>query len=421
MPRHRFLVALPLLAGCTAQPAENTALPPEGGLARYTGEVTVDPESGGLDGTWTVRFAATSEMAEGASFLLNGRLELTTLTGDGVASWERSAWSDGSDWDQVDVTWAEAPEPGEVRELRFDYHGTPFDSAGAHDRINSIGPTWIELGLDSGWPPVFADLDHALTGELTLRLPGEWTVAASGDVTRLDDGYRIVNTVPLVDFAFAAGRKLRVDGTDRAAVYHEGAPAATIDKVVEAATTCRTWLDERYGELPDLTFVLAPRDDSGYARKNYIVLTRVDDYPMPDLSRFVCHELAHYWSSAPSADAPDYWMTEAFAELVSARHVRDVYGDSAYEAIVAQWRGQADGLPPVWTDTSSARPPFGVSYRKAPLVLTEFGASIGEETFAEVLGRYMTEETATTPQLLGQVEEVGGPAARARLEAMLGR
>lgn len=34
MPRRRFLLALPLLAGCTVPSAGNTALPPEVGLAR---------------------------------------------------------------------------------------------------------------------------------------------------------------------------------------------------------------------------------------------------------------------------------------------------------------------------------------------------------------------------------------------------
>jgi len=421
MSKLRLLLPLSVLAACAAQPAEDSVLAPEPGLARYVGDVTVDPVTRALDASWTVRFAVPEDMVEEASFVLNRRLELTRLTGTGVEGWTRSQWQDDSDWDQVDVRWSEVLTPGDVRELRFEYDGVLFDPADEGVPINSIQPDWVELGLDSGWLPVLADLDHSFTADIALRLPGAWTVAASGEVTQREGGYRIRNSVPLVDVAFTAGPRLRAGGTDDVAVFHQGAPDATVDRIVEAATACRGWLEERYGELPDLTFVVAPRDDSGYARKNYIVLTRVEDYPMPDLSRFVCHELAHYWSSAPAAASAHYWMTEAFAELLAARHVRDIYGDSAYGAIVEQWRGQAEDLPPVWTSASSERPQFRVSYRKAPLVLTEFGASIGETDFEEVLVRYLTEKTATTPQLLGQVEAVGGAEARGRLEAMLAR
>lgn len=357
-------------------------------------------------------------MTDSVSFFLSERLDVTSVTGDDVERFGASDWREGSDWQKVDVAWQQPASVGEIRELRFAYEGVLFPSLSANP-INSITGEWVELGLDAAWHPVFASFDQRLAGELTLRLPGEWTVVASGDTRREGEAVVIRNRVSQIDFAFIAAPTLKKHEREGATVYHQSANPRTVERVIDTATSCREWLRVRFGELPPLKFVLAPRDDSGYARKNYIVLAGVDDFSAPALSRFICHELAHYWSSPASPSTADYWMTEAFAEVVSARHVRDVHGDTAYEPIVAQWREQAEGLPPVWTDTSTARPGFAISYRKAPLVLTRFGAELGEPEFDAFLERFMTGSTRTTEELLGHLHAVAGAGARDRLKEML--
>jgi hypothetical protein len=357
-------------------------------------------------------------MSDGVSFLLNGRLAIDTLESEGLVDFSSAPRREGSDWNRVDLRFDRPLPPGETREVRIAYAGVLYDSLPS-DPINDISPGWIELGLDAAWVPVFAAFDQYLAGRLRLTIPGEWKVAASGSVSDEGDLHTIVNEVPQIDFAFVAAPALERSGTPEVAVYHESAEPGTIDRVVDAAMECRNWLEARFGALPDLKFVLAPRDDGGYARKNYIVLVRVDDFPPPDLSRFLCHEIAHFWSSAPSASTPDYWMTEAFAEVVSAHHVRDVYGDSAYAAILVQWAGQSADLPAVWTDTTTERGSFAINYRKGPLLLSDLETEIGREPFAEFLALYMTEPTRTTPALLDKLEAVAGPEARRRFREAL--
>ena len=418
--RNSFAITLALIPIGVVACSASADWQSEPGQPIYVGEATIDPTAGSVAARWTIRFVTDSTMSDGVSFLLNGRLEVSRLDGVDVDHVDEEAWQEGGEWKRIDVAWREPAPAGAVREVLIEYEGVLFDSLPS-DPINTISPDRIELGLDAAWHPVFASLDQNLVGELTLYIPGSWTVAASGDVTRVDGAYVIQSSVPLIDFAFIAVPALRRSGAGAVAVFHEAANPATVDMVVDAAGTCRDWLTARFGELPDLKFVLAPRDDGGYARKNYIVLTQVENYPRSALSRFVCHELAHYWSSAPSPSTADYWMTEAFAELISALHVRDIHGDTAYAAILEQWRQQSADLPPVWTDTSSGRPPFAVSYRKAPLVLTELRSEIGEADFAALLRRYMTRPTRTTRHLLDHLEAVSGSEARRSFEAFLAR
>lgn len=408
---HVAAIAATLALVVSCQSGEPGQPGPTAGRPTYDGAASIDPDRGSVSASWTIRFVTDSSMAAGVSFLLNGRLAISRLEAAGLADFTSAPRREGSDWNLVDLRFDPPLPPGQTQEVRIEYAGVLYDSVPS-DPINDISPEWIELGLDAAWVPVFSSFDQHLTGRLELTIPGEWSVVASGDVAEEGEVHTIVNGVPQIDFAFAAARRLERSGTPEVAVYHESASPETIGAVVEAAVGCRDWLESRFGAMPDLKLVLAPRDDGGYARKNYIVLVRVDEFPPSDLSRFLCHELAHFWSSAPSASTPDYWMTEAFAELVSAHHVRDVHGDSAYAAIVKQWTEQSAGLPPVWTDTAAERGSFAINYRKGPLVLSRLEGEIGRERFAEFLAHYMTRPTATTPTLLDRLEEVAGPDAR---------
>ena len=419
------LGALAAVIGCgqgapDAGTSDPTAgeLRPAPGRPVYEGSAAVDPHAGIVEAEWTIRFVVDSTLVHGASVLLAEGLDVTALEGDNVAGYTEAGWREGSGVRRIAVDWSAPAAPGEVREIRLAYEGAPFDSL-PEDPINSMTPEWIELGLDSFWHPVFESFDQDIVGELRLSVPADWTVVASGEVTREGELHVLRSTVPQVDVAFVGAPVLERTAVENVAVYHEGADPRTVARVIETATVCKDWLTGRFGPMPALKFVLAPRDDGGYARKNYVVLTRVDDFPDPVLSRFICHELAHYWSSAASSSSPDYWMTEAFAELVAARHVRDVHGDSAYAPIVEQWRSQAAGRPPVWTDTATQRGSFAINYRKGPLLLTRLEEQIGSEPFAELLRRYMTESTATTRRLLEQLEEVAGPEASAAFREML--
>ena len=170
-----------------------------------------------------------------------------------------------------------------------------------------------------------------------------------------------------------------------------------------------------------MDIVVAPRGGPGYARKNYIVITRVADTATVALERLVCHELAHYWSTGAVASGPENWLNESFAEFVSARYVREVSGDSAYRAIVASWRERSTNTPPIWSPGATARPGPRVSYAKAPLLLHRLEERVGGATMDRILVRYMGDPSLrTTERLLAMVGEVAGAETARWLRGELG-
>jgi hypothetical protein len=112
-------------------------------------------------------------------------------------------------------------------------------------------------------------------------------------------------------------------------------------------------------------------------------------------------------------------MSEAFAEYVGARYVRDAHGLDAFRDMVEAWERAGEGAGPVWVEGMTARGSDAVMYRRAPALLSRLEERIGEAAFDRFLERYMINEVANTPELLGHLAEVAGPEIEQWFRALL--
>lgn len=407
-----------LFYGCApAAPLTGTSPQlPTGDVVVYSGDVAIEPQSQLLTAHWSIRFVADSAGADSVALLLNRGLAVSRVTGANIAEFA-SRLSDG---DQVvTVRFTTRLAPGVEGRIDLEYSGVP---AFGSDGINRITPAWVELGLDSYWLPVFADYRKRIAGRVRIDLPPGWSAVASGNITR--DGNHLVLTtgIPLIDIAFSASPTLhRTDGAN-ASVFWTTPDSATVARVLATAENCRQYLNARYGasdSLPAVRLVLAPRSGPGYARRNYIALTDAGAVPPAALGGYICHEFAHFWSSAANSSGPENWLNEAMAEYVSSRYVRATFGQAQYDSVVARWQKMSVGQPPIWTPESTKRPSAQVSYRKAPFLLSRLEQRIGAEKMDQFLQRYMVHRIPTTPQLLAALQDVAGPETAAWFRAEL--
>ena len=423
MKRLCALVFAAVFGGCSNPAHFDITIPPSaiGDVAIHTGylgDVSIDPQSQKLSARWSIHFVADSTTTDGVVFLLNPGFTVSRVRGENVAGYT-SAIRDG---DQV-VTIRLAPRlsPGTAGRVDIDYSGVAVFGA---DSINGISPTWVELGLDSYWLPVFADYRKRIMGEVKIELPRGWNAVSSGNVT--PDGNRLVlqTGIPLIDIAFTASPTLNHTDAPNVSVFWTRPDTATVAHVIKTADSCRQYLNTRYGvddSLPAVRLVLAPRSGPGYARRNYIVLTDAATTPPPALGAYICHEFSHYWSSAANSSGPENWLNEAMAEYVSARYVREVFGQAAYASMSERWQKMSAGQPAIWAPASTRRPSAQISYRKAPFLLARLEGRIGEAKMDEFLKRYMVERIRTTPQLLTALEQVAGAETAAWFRDELGR
>ncbi len=288
-------------------------------------------------------------------------------------------------------------------EVRVDLDGAALDVRFTFSYVASER-TARKIGL-------LSTFDQEMIGDLRITLPPDWEVVASGSVAFEKGVHVIRNRVPQVDVAFVAAPSFERIQSERFTVYYREADPRAASAVLAAAENCARYLNSRYGArdpIPKGRLVLADRPGPGYARKNYIVLSRMDAVDAEGLHYFLCHELAHYWTRSAGAFSPHHWMTETFAEYVAGRYLREHFGQLAFDRRRAQWEelGRAHG--PVWTPASTKRPSFFVMYRRAPYLLSRLEERIGAERFDRFLERYMIDRVRTTPELLEQLEIIAG-------------
>ena len=417
-----FIFMISSLTGCAPRaPVYGTTLsdipgwPPVGNRAIYAGTVRIHPDSG-LEAHWQISYFRPAQ-TDSVVFLLNSGFNIRTVVASGM-----TGVSLIRDNDVTRIIVHMNRSPAGIAAATIDYTGMPLFGS---DSINSMSPSWIELGLDSFWLPVLSDFSHTISGgfgsSIDIRGAG-WKAAASGVFNRWEGDtpngrvvtFKLSNQVPLIDIAFASSPSLDSTSREKVTTFFRGNPPIYNERVPAVANRCATYLD-RYGssgKLPPIKLVLAPRSGPGYARKNYIVISKDLDTTEAGVAHFVCHELAHFWSSGAVSNGPENWLNEAFAEFIAARYIRAANGDSAYRAIVRQWEDRAKGQPAVWTPTATKRPTARTAYGKAPFILNALEDRVGSPTMDRILTRFMTENIRTTSALLQMIGEAAGAETR---------
>lgn len=409
---NKTLALAAVLLGCSAGLATTSTRPSRDlPLPSYEGTLAIDPATHWLRAQWRIAFVRRDGYSDSVTFLLNDSLVISRIAGPEVLGYSEGKPADGMR--RVTVRFMERATADSVTEIEFAYAGVPNLPS---DSINSLRREWTELGLDSFWHPVFDDFTQSITARVRLGIPGPPMVVTSGTVENDGATFVLTNHIPQIDIAFVAAPAFQRADAKRVTVYHVGAPPAMVTRVLETTASCGAYLDAQYGKrspLPHVKMVLAPRGGPGYARKNFIVITASADLAPAALQRYVCHELAHHWSSGAVSSGPENWLNEAFAEFVAARYVRTSMGADAYATIVAQWREQGEGQPPVWKADLARRPTARTAYRKAPYLLSRLEERVGTATMDRMLVRFMTEHLRTTPAVLEMIGQVAGAEAAA--------
>lgn len=380
---------------------------------RYDGRVRLQPATGEATASWQLQMPAFA--ADSVVLMLNAGLTQAEVRGPHVQRVARD-----SSRGLVRLTVALAPSRG-PREVMLEI-ATAGRLLMSDEGINSIRSEYVELGLDSFWFPVLAGFPDVM-GKVRIELPNDLHVVSGGSVASAErDGdptvsagsmqtVTIANDVPLPDFTLTAARSMRTLSSANVRAHTTTADSSLVRAMLLVAEQCAAHLSTRYAggaPFPVVDLVLPPRSGPGYARKRFIVVPVGEWQGSPTEAKhraatqtqFLCHELAHYWSSGAVASGPENWLNEAFAEFVAGRAVRVLQGDSAFARVEAQWRTRAARAGVVWSPTATQRPDQYASYGKAPLLLAQLEQRVGAAAMERVLYTFMTRGPRTTPLVL---------------------
>ena len=402
----RIFLALCVAATAAAEPM------------RYAGDVKIDPASGVIEAEFQIDLPRAGD---NVAFLLSSAFVIDAIDGPDVRAYDSEVMAPGAAWDRVTVQLKSGRESPRTQ-LRFAYSGSPTMP---ENGINQISPDWIELSVDSAWHPIIETLDQQLVVDLRVNAPGgeQWSFVGSGNAQRTPGGWRYTNDVLQADIAFVLAQDLSHTHKNGFTVFHRSENPNDIETVLSAAVACREYLDAHYGakrRLPDGAFVVPDRETGGYARKNFIALTRIAGRNEVQLTEFLCHELAHFWSSGAEPLTVENWLNESFAVFMAALAVREMFGVESFTKLVEDWRNRSREQGSIWTIGNQKRRSYEVNYKKGPLALNRLMQRIGHNAMGRLLVEYANRPVNTTPDLLEALEYVTDPGVRRWFTAVLG-
>ncbi len=377
----------------------------------YQGALKIIPETGYINVKWIIN--VNKKENSQIRFLIRKTLGNIKVTGDSLISHSINQQEGMESFWAIDVSIA---NNSKNKSIHISYDGVLLPEP-LSNKINSIKKDAVELNVDSFWHPIDASFSKKLTIELDIDIAPNWLGVSSGEFRKTATGLKLTNYHPAIDIPFAISNRFKITERDGYTLYDLRDTDDGVNELVSTVNFCKQYLDDNYGnkeKLPAAKFLITDRPSSGYARNSYIAFTDISVTKPTPLTKFVCHELAHFWSNAGKFDTVENWLNEAFAEYAGTMAVRKRFGAETFNKLIQSYRKQISNeqLTAIWQQGDIQRKSYLVQYRKGPLALEKLEKLIGNKQFDRFITQYMENRIATTPDLLKALEAIAGVKAK---------
>lgn len=161
-----------------------------------------------------------------------------------------------------------------------------------------------------------------------------------------------------------------------------------------------------------LNIVINPHGTGGFNREHFIVLSEdIPDDPFI-ISRFLAHEIGHFW--AVGADTTTYhdWLNESFAELLALLYVESKFPEDEVVKYCDKLQKIAKEKPAIRTPDGSR--PDGVHVKGVSLFI-DIWNEFGRTSVLNLLHAFISLEEKTTNNFLASLPEQERAFIQARL------
>jgi aminopeptidase N len=295
--------------------------------------------------------------------------------------------------------------------------------------------------------PLFDQPDLKATWELSLAMPADWAAMSSAPVARVEvEGdrstvyFRRSGRLSSYLFSFVAGKfksiDREVDGRPMQLLHRETDQdriSRNIDEIFRLHADALAWLEAYTGiEYPFEKFGFALLPSHPYGGMEHVGAIQyraetlwLDEAPSDtDLLRraaLIAHETAHMWfgNLVTMRWFDDVWTKEVFANFMAARIVNPTFPsiDHDLNFLVSHHPGaysvdRTPGANPIrqhLANLNQAGQLYGaIIYDKAPIMMRQLEALVGEDTFREGIREYLgrfSHSNATWPELIEILDE----------------
>ncbi len=296
--------------------------------------------------------------------------------------------------------------------FEYDFTLTPDDAPWGIDKISN---DWIELSLNSGWLPILSTYDNQFSADASISVvsKNKFEILFSGTSKKLGKNtFQITNVVPQIDLVLLGSSNFEESIDRNIAIYERKINTKRNNFIHQLGNNSHQWLNNKFGKvkkLPSSKLVITPRTESGYARKNLIVLS--NDISVKDTIHFVnyiTHEFAHFWSTGANPLSPHRWLDESIAEYIAWKYIEEKFNTKYLRKFLDTTEKEAVTIPPVYIKGNNEIPKHAVMYRKGVYKLFKLEQMIGQQTMFLLLEKWFNVKEKNSENFLKQLEAISG-------------
>ena len=382
-------------------------------ITHYKINAELLPDSHILKAQAIVTFKAVKQ-TQSAVLEMNGSLTISSVKGpDGKTALQFI--QDRVNEFNVKVNLGQLYPAGSDVTLTFDYSGplaTPEGGPIADTRLAYVGPEGSYLFYAARWFPFHGYAADRATSDISLTVPGNWTVAghSANPVTPVTarDGrktFTFVETQPVLPGSFAAGqfitKTINSSGLQLDVAVLPGSEGRLQEFGQEIAQIVQFY-NSRFGPFfLGSRFVVAESDDDTldyYTGAGIMFIghkTLVSDKPLPvdDLAREVAYQ---WWGQAVGLKSFDYaWLSQGLAEYSSVLYRESQQSPAEFHetlseiielALAFEQEASISRAPAQLNDQSPAY--RSVVFYKGAYVYHMLRTTIGDDKFFNLLKTY---------------------------------
>lgn len=392
-------------------------------LAHYETKVKIDVSQQSFEVELAINYHATeSKPIDSLEFLIHENANFIHCKAEGLLRFEEVAKSNQG---KAIILYFEDKWTG-PKKLHFHYTSI-LKKEDAPWGIDKITGDWIELSLNSTWLPILSSFSLQFTADVALELVAEksFEMISSGTSKKVGQNkFEITNTVSQIDLVLVGSPAFYHTNTGDITIHDHRKADKRAAFIAAIGQKGYQWLNQSFGKvkaIPPVKLVIAPRSESGYARKNFILLN--DGISVKDtlgLAIFITHEFAHFWSSGANPLTVHRWLDESVAEYIAWKYAQKEFGTTAFHDFLTRIEKEAPGLPAVYQGSDTGTPQHAVMYRKGVAKLYGLEKTIGEAAMFTFLRTWFSVEKKETETFLALLEKLHGKKVAAAFRADLG-
>jgi hypothetical protein len=379
--------------------------------SNYRLNVNIDVDDQNLRVSGSFNHILRESETDSVSFLVHSNMRFDLMRASAFQSVKEVSITD---YKVKRIVFYDPKKPGsnEVASFHFSYSGQLKD-VDMPWGIDKISENWIELSANSMWLPLVESFDvfSTVTAEVNLATEKGYELISSGKISEKGKNQFLVeNHIPQIDFVILASDEFQTQKYKGTELVSSAPLSQSSENLLKLSSESQAWLNTRFGDkdaMEQVKLVMTPRKESGYARKNLIVLSDISGKSDLFLTEFITHELTHFWSTKVNPRSPHRWLDESIAQYVSMVYIRESSDADFYESELARYQKEVPELPHVYKASDSSQPSHAILYRKGVVKLDWLEQRIGFERMMSLFKKWFGSDYATTEgflDLLGKEE-----------------